>query len=98
MNKLEQLRSALQPLQASHVECVDESHQHSRGLETHFKATIVSDVFVGLHAVKRHQRVYALLSEIMPQIHALALHTYTKAEWEKVAQVPNSPQCRGGSH
>jgi stress-induced morphogen len=38
---------------------MDESHMHSRGLETHYKAVIVSEQFTGLNAVKRHQKVYA---------------------------------------
>ena len=33
----------------------------------------------------------------MPQIHALALHTHTPAEWDADASVPESPRCRGGS-
>ena len=50
---------------------------HSRGLETHYKAVIVSPVFAGLNAVKRHQKAYGSLGELMGQFHALALHTYT---------------------
>ncbi|RZO68269.1 MAG: BolA family transcriptional regulator, partial [Halieaceae bacterium] len=29
--------------------------------------------------------------------HALALHTYTPDEWDQVATVPASPDCRGGT-
>ena len=41
--------------------------------------------------------VYAALGGLMPQIHALALHTHTPAEWDADASVPESPRCRGGS-
>jgi BolA protein len=69
---------------------------HSRGLETHYKAVIVSDVFSGLNAVKRHQKAYASLGDLMGQIHALALHTYTPEEWAQQGVAPASPTCKGG--
>ena len=37
----------------------------SRGLETHYKAVVVSEQFAGLNAVKRHQKTYACLGELM---------------------------------
>jgi BolA protein len=63
---------------------LDESHMHSRGLQTHFKAVVVSAQFEGLNRVKRHQKVYATLGELMGEFHALALHTYTPQEWAEV--------------
>jgi BolA protein len=93
----QRLRQAL-PLE--HLEILDESHNHSRGSETHFKITAVSPAFDGLGAVKRHQRLYELLTtEMQSGVHALALHTYTPAEWERRnASVPRSPECAGGAH
>ncbi len=38
---------------------------HSRGLQTHFKAVVVSQQFEGLNRVKRHQKVYGTLGELM---------------------------------
>mgnify|MGYP002716948633 CR=1 FL=1 len=84
--RADQLREALAALQPTHLDVEDESHMHSRGLETHYKAVIVSPAFAGLNAVKRHQKVYATLGELMRQFHALALHTYTPEEWQ--AQPP----------
>lgn len=51
----------------------------------HFVATIISPVFGGLLQVKRQQLVYAGLNTYITSgaIHALTLHTYTPAEWEK---------------
>jgi BolA protein len=97
MSKLAQLQAALAALQPLHLEVLDESHMHSRGLETHYKAVIVSPQFAGLNAVKRHQKVYASLGELMGQVHALALHTYTPEEWAELGAAPDSPTCRGGS-
>ena len=94
--RADQIRDALSPLHPLHLEVLDESHLHSRGLETHYKAVIVSPLFAGLNAVKRHQKVYATVGELMGQIHALALHTYTPEEWAAQGVAPASPTCRGG--
>ncbi len=87
------LAAALEPV---FVDVKDESHMHSRGLETHFKAVVVTPAFVGLNAVKRHQKVYATLGDLMGQLHALALHTYTPEEWAATGAAPASPTCAGG--
>jgi BolA protein len=96
MPKIDLLQTALKSLQPQHLEVMDESHMHSRGLETHYKAVIVSEQFTGLNAVKRHQKVYASLGELMGQVHALALHTYTPDEWSQQGVAPASPTCKGG--
>jgi BolA protein len=87
-----------QGLPLEHLDILNESHNHSRGTETHFKITAVSPVFEGLGAVKRHQRLYELLvAELQSGVHALALHTYTPAEWgRRNASAPRSPGCAGG--
>lgn len=95
--KLDRIRDALQAFNPAHLEVLDESHMHSRGLETHYKAVVVSEAFDGKRLIQRHQAVYAAMGALMQQIHALALHTYTPAEWEADASVPDSPRCRGGS-
>ncbi|KJK00528.1 BolA family transcriptional regulator [Pseudomonas sp. 21] len=97
MSMRDRLQSALGALEPQHLEVLDESHMHSRGQETHYKAVIVSPVFAGLNAVKRHQKVYATLGELMSQFHALAMHTYTPEEWAQQGVAPDSPTCRGGS-
>lgn len=96
MPKIDLLQAALATLQPQHLEVLDESHMHSRGLETHYKAVIVSAQFAGLNAVKRHQKVYASLGELMGQVHALALHAYTPDEWAEQGAAPASPTCKGG--
>lgn len=87
-------------LNPSYMLLEDESHNHSvpEGAESHFKLTCVSDAFEGLMPVKRHQKVYALAKpELDSGLHALALHLYTAAEWQKQQAVPDSPNCLGGS-
>jgi BolA protein len=87
-----------QALPLTHLEVLNESHNHSAGQDTHFKVIAVSDAFAGLRAVARHQKIYALLQDEMQRgLHALALHLYTPEEWSAVGAAPESPACRGGS-
>jgi len=86
MRKLDLIQDALQALQPEHLEVLDESHTHSRGQETHYKAVIVSEQFTGLNSVKRHQKAYAAMGALMQQIHALALHTYTPEDGRNKAR------------
>ncbi|WP_347901381.1 BolA family protein [Pseudomonas purpurea] len=97
MTMQQRIESALGALSPTHLHVLDESHMHSRGLQTHFKAVVVSEQFAGLNSVKRHQKVYATLGDLMSEFHALALHTYTPEEWVKVGAAPASPTCAGGS-
>ena len=83
-----------------HIGVVNESHMHSvpPNSETHFKVVLVSEAFEGLRKVARHQKVYGLLGDMMQQgLHALALHTFTPEEWQAEQNVPDSPNCMGGS-
>ena len=93
----QRIETALAALSPQHLSVQDESHMHSRGLQTHFKAVLVSQQFEGLNRVKRHQKVYVTLGELMQQFHALALHTYTPDEWAAQGAAPDSPTCHGGS-
>ena len=84
-----------------YLEVANESYQHSVPVnsETHFKVVLVSQRFEGLRKVARHQQVYAALAaQLAGPVHALALHTYTPAEWQaRQEAAPESPECRGGS-
>jgi len=82
----------------AHLQLENESHMHSgNNPESHFKLTLVTNDFEGMGKVKRHQAVYKALAEEMPQFHALALHTFSEAEWQASDGVAASPQCAGGS-
>lgn len=53
---------------------------------SHFYAYVISDAFIGLSPVKRHQLVYAALGDgFKDAIHALSMQTLTRAEWEQMA-------------
>ncbi|MDU2563212.1 MAG: BolA/IbaG family iron-sulfur metabolism protein, partial [Haemophilus parainfluenzae] len=47
--------------------------------------------------VQRHQKLYQLFADDLKNgIHALALHLYTKSEWESLGEAfPKSPNCLG---
>ena len=83
------------------LEVVNESHMHSvaKGSETHFKVVIVSALFEGVNAVKRHQLVYGALGDLMSKkpsqggIHALAITSRTPAEWAASPEANVSPLC-----
>jgi BolA protein len=74
-------------LAATHVEVEDESHLHAghagaRDGRGHFRAVVVSDRFEGLSRVAAQRLVFgALASEMKSDIHALAMRTYTPAQW-----------------
>ncbi|RDB44870.1 BolA family transcriptional regulator [Halomonas sp. DQ26W] len=95
------IEAKLQALEPTFLAVENESHRHAvpANSETHFKVTLVSEQFQGLMPVKRHQRLYAELSdELAGPVHALALHLYTPAEWAvRGGARPDSPNCRGGS-
>jgi BolA family transcriptional regulator, general stress-responsive regulator len=91
------LAEGLQPL---HLQVENESHRHNvpPGSESHFKVVLVADAFEGKSLVARHRLVNELLAdELRNHIHALALHTYTREDWEeKNGNAPLSPPCLGG--
>lgn len=77
----------------------NESHMHAGPAgESHFKVTLVSDLFDGMRLLARHRAVNETLAdELATKIHALAIHTYTEEEWRSKGAAPDSPACRGGS-
>ena len=80
--------NALQALKPSSLTLIDNSHQHAGHAgndmdgESHFELQIVAEAFEGLNLVKRHQLIYMILGEIMPQIHALQIQSLTPEEAE----------------
>jgi BolA family transcriptional regulator, general stress-responsive regulator len=87
------LAAALSP---SHLEVINESYMHrvAPGSESHFKVIVVSEAFAGQRLLGRHRQVNGILAqELAGAIHALALHTYTEAEWQQREQAPKTPSC-----
>ena len=79
------------------VENESDNHNVPAGSESHFKVTLVTDGFDGKMLVARHKMIYKILADELDNgVHALALHTYTKAEWDKRQNAPESPPCLGG--
>lgn len=69
------------------IQIEDQGHLHkghkaaNEGL-MHLKACIVSDDFLDLNSIKRHQKVYDILSKFLEsRLHALSLETYTSKEY-----------------
>ncbi len=96
MSLEQQLNERLQTLEPSYLEIVNESSGHGGyfpGKESHFKVVIVSECFAGLRLVQRHQKVYAVVGELLGagNIHALAIHAFIADEWKN--QDTSSPEC-----
>ena len=104
MNRADRIEAVLgSALPLLHLEVANERHGHHvpAGSETHFKVVLVSTDFAQQSRVARHRRVNALLAdEFAAGMHALAIHTYTPAEWQaRHGEAPMSPPCaRQGSH
>lgn len=88
--KYKAMVNALQVLKPTSLTLVNNSHQHAghagndaKDGESHFELSLVAEAFDGLSLVKRHQLVYMVLGEIMPQIHALQIQALTPAEAEE---------------
>ena len=82
------------------IEVINESPNHNvpDGAESHIKVIVVSDDFENMRQVQRHQLIYKVLSEEMKLIHAIAIHPFTKTEWDSNQQSSSdSPDCLGGS-
>ncbi len=64
-----------------HLEIMDDSHHHAghsgakEGGGTHYTVKLISDQFIGLSRIQRHQAVHHVLAEeLKTQVHALVLH------------------------
>lgn len=82
-----------------YLEVIDESANHSRGRETHFKVTVAAEAFQGQRLLQRHRQVNATLAqELSGSVHALSIHTFSSGEWrERAGRVPTSPDCAHGT-
>ena len=56
----------------------------TKGTGDHFSAVVISDSFEGKFLVKRHQMVYATVSDVLTkELHVLQLKTYSCKEWKQ---------------
>lgn len=67
------------------VEDLSAQHAHHRGAREsgggHYVVTVISGLFEGANAVKRHRMVYRAVDSLRSQIHALSISAHTPAEW-----------------
>lgn len=88
-------------LTCTHFDLQNESHMHNvpAGSESHFRLVVVSQDFDKQNLVARHRTINKLLkSELAGSVHALALHTFTPAEWQERGETATqSPDCLGGA-
>jgi stress-induced morphogen len=91
------LQSTFSPI---HLSVINESYMHAvpRGSETHFKVTVVSNLFNSLPLIQRHRAVNTCLAhELANGVHALSITARTPTQWEQDQTVHKSPACMGGS-
>ena len=82
-------------LHVEHMFLENESSMHNvpANSETHFKLVIVSDDFLHMNKVKRHQLIYQILINIMKEIHALSIQAFTIEEFNRNPLILSSPDC-----
>jgi BolA protein len=86
-DRIARIRASLEEsLAPQELEIEDESHRHAghagaRDGRGHFRVRIVAAAFAGMPLVRRHQRVYAALGDLMrTDIHALAVDARAPGE------------------
>ena len=83
-----------QELSPIHLDIVDESSKHHKGIESHFKIFIVSEKFRNLSRLDRQRLVNRILKEELSGIiHALAQKLLTPEEWKPSQLEFQSPDC-----
>ena len=100
MNVQQEIETKLNSLEPLHLEVINESDNHNvpDGSQSHFKVVIVTEQFNDTGRVGRHRMVNRLLEdELSGPVHALAIHAYTRNDWEdRFGKAPMSPPCAGG--
>lgn len=63
-------------------------HVEVTGDGRHFNAVVVSSAFAGEPIIRQHRLVYGTLGERFDNdvLHALALRTYTPAQWDQLGR------------
>ena len=80
----------------THLHIEDESHNHSRGLETHYKIILASSEFVDMSRVQRQRAVMSLFADEMSQgLHSVTLKLMTPEEFQVQGGDLTSPVCSG---
>lgn len=94
MNREQRILEKLKSLEPAFLELKNDSAKHAGHTEhlggagftgeTHYKLTLVSDIFVGLSRIERQRKVNDLLvDEFKTGLHAFEMKTLTKEEFNK---------------
>ena len=76
-----------QGLEVHFLEIEDQGHLHAghkpaKEGKLHLKMLVVSDEFLDLNQIERHQKIYFILTKYLAdKLHALSLETYTVTEY-----------------
>ena len=82
-----------QGLEVHFLQIEDQGHLHAGHKPTkegklHIKMLVVSDEFINLNSVQRHQKIYSVLADFLAnRLHALSLETYTTKEYDNLSEV-----------
>ena len=79
MSIIDVIKEKLLVLEPSHLEILDMSSQHQEHLEwpseiTHIRINITSGLFKDLKYIEMHKKIYDILKEEIPQIHAISIN------------------------
>tara|TARA_Y100000590_G_scaffold389627_1_gene464777 strand:- start:297 stop:554 length:258 start_codon:yes stop_codon:yes gene_type:complete len=62
----------------------------SRGTGDHYSIIVISDDFQNISLVDRHRMIYSIFEkEIITEIHAMQIQTYTRNEWKNKKNISN---------
>ena len=101
MNRQERIENCIQKEfpEALGMELDNESSQHSRGEESHYRLVLVDKSFAGQSRVQRQRHVMALLKgEFDSGLHSLTLRLLTPEENQAQKSPLTSPGCLGHSN
>jgi BolA protein len=89
------INSLINSMNVSSLKVLNESFMHNvpKDSESHFKIVIVSNDFKNLSLIQRHKLVYKSLDNIMNNIHALSIQSFSDNEFALNPIILDSPEC-----
>lgn len=97
-NTKQRIVECLAVLESSLCQIDDCSHQHSRGADSHFAITLVSDQFTDTSRLQRQQIVNRLLLPLLHNpVHSWTLELYSPSQWQDKPIAREIPQCQSSS-
>ena len=89
------INSLIDSMNISSLKVLNESFMHNvpENSESHFKIVIVSNDFKNLSLIQRHRLVYKSLDNIMNNIHALSIQSFSGDEFALNPIILDSPEC-----